>query len=63
MISAGVRLAQGPASMQRATRPAMWGEAIDVPEIDFRLPSFQVDVMHTPGAAMVWVASAEPGTA
>src|SRR6266581_920839 len=63
MIWAGGIPAQGPASMQRATRPATWGEAIDVPEIDLVLPSFQVEVMHTPGAAMVWSASGAPGTA
>ena len=63
MISAGVSLAQGPASMQRAIRPATWGEAIEVPEIVLLPPSFQVEVMQTPGAAMVCSASAEPGAA
>src|SRR5258705_114865 len=63
MIWAGLRPAQGPASMQRATRPATWGEAIDVPEIDLKAPSFHVEVMHTPGAAITWAASGPPGTA
>src|ERR1044071_7845752 len=63
MIWAGAIPAQGPASMQRATRPATWGEAIDVPEIDLNFPSFHVEVMHTPGAAITWLASGEPGTA
>src|SRR5918999_6246116 len=63
MIWAGVIPAQGPASMQRATRPATCGEAIDVPEIDLNLPLFHVDVMHTPGAAITWSASGAPGTA
>jgi hypothetical protein len=54
MIWAGVIPAQGPASMQRATRPATWGEAIDVPDSVLVSPSFQVEVMQTPGAAMVW---------
>src|SRR5882762_1388123 len=63
MIWAGVMPAQGPASMQRATRPATWGEAIDVPEIDLVLPSFHKEVMHTPGAAITWPASGDPGAA
>src|SRR4051794_24977790 len=63
MIWAGLIPAQGPASMQRATRPATWGDAIEVPEIDLNLPSFHVEVMQTPGAATTWAASGEPGTA
>src|SRR2546423_14214677 len=63
MIRAGLIPAQGPASMQRATSPATWGDAIDVPEIVCTPPSFHVEVMQTPGAAIVWSASAEPAGA
>ena len=57
MMAAGVP-EQGPFAppslRHRATAPATWGDAMLVPEIRLLPPSFQVDLMHTPGAAIVW---------
>jgi hypothetical protein len=41
--------------------PAVWGDAMLVPEIVLYPPPFQVDTIHTPGAAIVCPSSEPPG--
>src|SRR4051794_13105444 len=57
-IWAGVRPAQGPAvcpsPMHSATEPATCGVAMLVPDMTAKPPPLAVEVMHTPGAAIVW---------
>src|SRR4029079_11790659 len=51
---------QAPVEMHSAAVPLTCGVAMLVPLMVLKPPPFQVDRMHTPGAAIVWPTSLLP---